>query len=69
MEILHTTHGYFVESESVPGAFRLVRGRECSCPATVDRCRHIRAVHDLVKAENQRLRRPPAPFNPAVFVD
>jgi hypothetical protein len=69
-EVIPTRYGYFVSSASVPGAFRRVTDRyECSCPATTDRCRHVRMVMEVVKAEDARKRRPSAPAHVSALVD
>lgn len=42
--------GYMVASASTPGAWWFVYGQECSCPATVARCRHLRMVDAFCRA-------------------
>lgn len=61
--------GYFVPSRSVEGAWRYVRGNECSCPAGANKrpCWHVRAVTELVNANREP--RPVPKINPAMFVD
>jgi hypothetical protein len=62
--------GYMVRSKSVEGAFRLVRGNTCSCPAAGARtCRHRRLVAAYCAAEDRAHARPVAPVNPSMFVD
>lgn len=62
--------GYIVASLSVPGAWRLVRGRDCSCPAgTASTCRHRRAVAEFCAAQDRRLARPAAQVNVSALVD
>ncbi len=56
--------GYVVPSKSTPGAFRLVWGNECSCPATGPTCRHRKLVAAYCAAEDARNR--PAPVRPAI---
>jgi hypothetical protein len=68
-QVLKTRAGYFVSSKSTPGAFYLVSGADCTCPATVQRCRHQRAVQELVKAENAQFARPVAKPNVAALCD
>jgi hypothetical protein len=69
--VIYKVHGvgYIVESESVPGAWRLVEGAECSCPATTPNCRHLRAVQALVREEDRRHARPVAPVHVSAMVD
>ncbi len=57
-------HGYFVASKSTPGAFRLVWGNECSCPATGPSCRHRKLVAAFCAKQDARNR--PAPVRPAI---
>lgn len=62
--------GYIVESVSVPGAWRLVMGKTCSCPAAKARtCRHRRAVAEYCAEINRRLARPVAPVNESALCD
>jgi hypothetical protein len=62
--------GYIVRSASVPGAWRLVRGDGCSCPAGGRRsCRHRRLVAAFCRAEDELRRRPVGAVNPGMFVD
>lgn len=60
--------GYFVASKSVPGAWRLVKGDWCSCPATRKSCRHHRLVDQFVRA-NAPAPRPLAPVHISALVD
>lgn len=61
--------GYIVASASTEGAWWMVEGAACSCPATVKNCRHIRAVQALVRDENERFARPTVPVNVSALVD
>lgn len=62
--------GYIVESLSTPGAWRLVRGGECSCPAgKACSCRHRRAVAVFCAAQDRRYARPVVPVNVSALVD
>jgi hypothetical protein len=61
--------GYIVASKSVDGAFRLVWGTECSCPAAGPTCRHRKLVAAYVKAQDAARRRPSAPVNVSLMVD
>jgi hypothetical protein len=61
--------GYAVRSASTPGAWWLVEGSSCSCPATTPRCRHIRQVEAHCRLEDEKHARPVAVVNPSVFVD
>jgi hypothetical protein len=60
-QIIKTRAGYFVSSLSTPGAFRLVSGANCTCPAHGQSCRHRKAVQELVRKENAEFARPVAP--------
>lgn len=62
--------GYIVASKSVPGAWRLVRGRDCSCPAG-DRptCRHRKLVAAFCAREAEKYKRPVAAPHIAALVD
>ena len=61
--------GYMVASRSVSGAWWLVWGQTCSCPATVARCFHIRQVAAYCKGRDAALRRPAAKPNVSLLVD
>ena len=61
--------GYVVPSKSTPGAFRLVWGNECSCPATGPTCRHRKLVAAYCAAEDARNRPAPAKVNSGLFCD
>lgn len=62
--------GYIVQSKSVPGAWRLVQGRECSCPAGGRKsCRHRRLVQEHCRALDAQFERPVGRVNPSMFVD
>lgn len=61
--------GYVVSSLSVPGAFRLVWGNECSCPATGRTCRHRKLVAAYCAALDAQRRRPSAPAAVSLLVD
>lgn len=61
--------GYFVSSLSVPGAFRLVWGNECSCPATGKSCRHRKLVSAYCAQQDAARRRPSAPAAISALVD
>lgn len=61
--------GYCVASKSTPGAFRLVWGNECSCPATGPSCRHRKLVAAYCAAEDARNRRPAGKVNAGLFCD
>jgi hypothetical protein len=64
--------GYFVASRSTPGAWWLVAGRSCSCPAGqagAERCVHRRQVAAFVAAIDADHRRPTAPPNVSALVD
>lgn len=67
--------GYVVASRSTPGAFWLVdfdvqHRPSCTCPATVEVCRHMRAVVEHCRAEDAKHARLTMPAAPAsVFVD
>lgn len=63
--------GYGVRSASTPGAYRLVSGKECSCPAGENgarSCRHRRAVDEFVRSHADEYKRPRAVENPDLFV-
>jgi hypothetical protein len=45
--------GYFVQSRSVPGAYRLVADGGCTCPATTSGCWHVAAVLELVRKQER----------------
>lgn len=63
--------GYIVRSASVPGAWRLVQGANCSCPAGQEhmRCRHVRAVTEFCREQDRLHRRPTPPPNVAAICD
>lgn len=61
--------GYFVPSKSVDGAFRLVWGNECSCPATGKSCRHRKLVAAYCAAQDAQRRRPSVPVHVSAMVD
>lgn len=61
--------GYVVTSKSVDGAFRLVWGNECSCPATGPSCRHRKLVAAWCAQQDAKCRRPAAKVNVSAMVD
>lgn len=61
--------GYFVKSETTRGAWWFVWGTECSCPATVARCKHVRMVDAFCRALDETHRRPVAPPAVNLLVD
>jgi hypothetical protein len=61
--------GYFVASFTTPGRWYLMDGQGCSCPATAESCRHIRAVSAYVRKLDASRRRPTAPPNISALVD
>ncbi len=61
--------GYIVPSLGTPGAFRLVWGNECSCPATGRTCRHRKLVAAYCAALDTQRRRPSAPAAVSLLVD
>ena len=61
--------GYVVPSKSTPGAFRLVWGNECSCPATGPTCRHRKLVAAYCAAEDARNRPARVPAATSLMVD
>lgn len=62
--------GYIVRSLSVPGAWRFVWGKTCSCPAGERRsCRHRKAVDAFVRDRSAKNRRPSAPPHISALVD
>lgn len=62
--------GYMVRSKSVEGAWRLVRGNTCTCPAGTRRsCRHRRLVDEHCRAINAKHARPVAPPHISALVD
>lgn len=61
--------GYMVASRSTHGAWWLVWGSTCSCPATVKRCHHIRQVEAYCKGLDNQRKRPVAPVNVGLMVD
>jgi hypothetical protein len=60
--------GHIVASRSVPGAFRLVYGTGCTCPAPKG-CWHIAQVLLHVNAVEETKRQPPVPVNKAALLD
>lgn len=73
--VLMATHGdgYLVASRSHPGAYWLVTYNgssvECSCPATVSVCRHMRLAGEYCAAKSVAERRPEMPANVSALVD
>lgn len=61
--------GYFVPSKSVEGAFRLVYGNECSCPATGPSCRHRKLVAAFCAQQDAERRPARVPVNVSAMVD
>jgi hypothetical protein len=61
--------GSIVASKSTPGAFRLVWGNECSCPATGPSCRHRKLVAAYVAQQDAAARPPAAKVNVSAMVD
>lgn len=61
--------GYFVRSATTPGAWWFVYGQECSCPATVARCRHLRMVDAFCRALDERHKPAPVKANVSLLVD
>lgn len=61
--------GYFVPSKSVEGAFRLVWGNECSCPATGPSCRHRKLVAAFCAAQDAARRPARVPVNVSLMCD
>lgn len=62
--------GYVVASLSVPGAWRLVMGNTCTCPAAKARtCRHRRAVTAFCAEQDRLHARPTAPPHVAALCD
>lgn len=61
--------GYFVKSASTPGAWWFVWGTECSCPATVARCRHLRMVDAFCRALDAANKPAAVPVNVSLMVD
>ena len=61
--------GYMVASRSTAGAWWLVFGQTCSCPATIARCHHLRLVSAYCKAQDDARRRPAAKVNVSLMVD
>lgn len=61
--------GYIVPSKSTPGAFRLVWGNECSCPATGPSCRHRRLVAAHCAEQDRKARPARVPVNVSAMVD
>lgn len=62
--------GYIVPSKSLPGTYRLVWGKECSCPHAGPRpCRHRRMAAAYCAAQDALLRPPPARVNISAMVD
>jgi hypothetical protein len=61
--------GYFVHSFSTPGTWYFVYGQECSCPATVARCRHLRMVDAFCRALDEANKPARVPTNVSAMVD
>ncbi len=61
--------GYFVGSRTAQGAWWLVWGTSCSCPATVARCWHVQQVEAYCRAEDAKHRRPAAVVDAGIFCD
>ncbi len=62
--------GYMVRSKSVPGAWRYVRGNECSCPAGTKRtCRHRQLVAAHCRDIDAQHARPAGAVRASMFVD
>lgn len=62
--------GYFVKSRSDEGAWWLVHGSTCSCPAGrsgTPSCWHRRQVEQFCRQVDAELARPAAPAAPASF--
>lgn len=59
---------YFVKSRTTPGAWWLVSGNDCSCPADVQLCWHVRRTYEYERMmSTPRPTAPPAPAS--MFVD
>lgn len=66
------TGGYLVKSRSTEGAWWLVFGSTCSCPAGqkgMKRCWHRAQVQAFCRALDLPLARPAAPANISALVD
>lgn len=61
--------GYVVTSKSVDGAFRLVWGNECSCPATGPSCRHRKLVAAYCAQQDAARRPARVPVNVSAMCD
>ena len=64
--------GYIVASRSIEGAWWMVQGGECTCPAGVagaERCWHRSKVAEMVAAENRHFARPVVPPHVSALVD
>lgn len=61
--------GYSVPSKSTPGAFRLVWGNECSCPATGASCRHRKLVAAYCAKQDAARRPARVPAATSLMVD
>ncbi len=66
--------GYFVRSRSTAGAYYLVHIGEdqhltCTCPATVERCRHMRAAVEFWASDSRNHARPAMPAHISALVD
>lgn len=59
--------GALVASRSIPGAWWHVSDDGCPCPATIERCFHVRQVETFVRTLDRSNRRPSAPTVPAWF--
>lgn len=68
-EIYEVSVGFMVRSKSVDGAWRLVSGDSCSCPARVRICRHRQLVDAHLLERNRKNARPTAPANVAALCD
>lgn len=60
---------FVVRSRTTDGAWWLVTGDACSCPATVKNCWHRRQVDVLLLERNRKHVRPTAPPNVSALVD
>lgn len=60
--------GYFVRSRSTEGAWWLVNGKGCTCPATITDCHHVRSAYAWEKLHGPAPR-PTAKPNISALVD
>lgn len=60
--------GYFVRSRTTEGAWWLVNGKGCTCPATIEHCHHVRQAYAWERA-NGPAPRPTPPTNISALVD